>query len=141
MDKKPSQEKARIAGLINFEEYVKGNEKIMDKFQLITGGKEPPNERWLEDMEIGTIFLVTEKQSNSFLAPCFIILDKTDVAIKLGSGSIPNPEWVVPHKFRLKYVLLEVQGIYKDDNIRKIEEVENKYKDTKDTIDNPEETL
>lgn len=108
-------------------EKIKRQEMENGKLALGGGFLPPTSERWLEEMELGTIFNVAEKQGDGFVSPMFILIERTQHLVKLMSPDLPHPMHVIPHRFRNKYRLTEIQGIYKNEEIDKNEKIELEY--------------
>lgn len=134
-DLTPREDAAKAAGLINFSEYVEQRNNMNNSLKLIGGGNLPPvSERWLEEMELGTIFNVIEKQGDGFVSPMFILIEKSEHLVKLMNPDLPHPMEVIPHRFRNKYRLVEIKGIYKNEEIDKNEKLELEYGNELKTI-------
>jgi hypothetical protein len=83
--------------------------------QLIKGGKEPPSGNWLQDLEVGTVFLVTDKVDRTFSLGEYHLMFKTDTACKLLcnlNAAQTYWAWVEPRRFCNRFDLVEVLGHY-----------------------------
>jgi len=93
--------------------FEKDNER-MAELKLITGGKTPPADgNWLSELETGTVFLISDKQSNDFTLGLFKLVDKTDRTVTLFTPSHKEPIYVHPIRFCNRYNLWETLMVLK----------------------------
>ena len=96
-------------------------EENMLEGKLLTGGKGPSDStNWLENLEIGTIFLIEDRQSADFNLGHFKLVDKTEKACILASSVLPQPVFVNSFRFCQKYRLFEDLGTIKEEEDTKV---------------------
>lgn len=102
--------------LLNEKEQVLMNLAVIQGGKSSTGSGTNPPDDWLSELEVGTIFLVEEKNNiKNFNLGQFQVVTKTDKAVHLASmlnGLVQT--FVKPLAFCNQYRLYEVLGIISD---------------------------
>lgn len=100
------------------EEQEEGENNNVTEFKLLQGGKEPPStsSNWLSDLEVGSVFLVQDKQqTNNFALGQFRLVEKTEKSCFLATVMDDKVQTVPvnPVRFCNRYSWWETLGVIK----------------------------